>query len=51
MAARKIPINEITLGDVAAAPPKKAPGVKIKEESFEETMAKAIELMKAAKVL
>lgn len=60
MAARKIPINEITLGDVAApavtvltkaAPPKKAPGVKIKEESFEETMAKAIEMMKAAKVL
>lgn len=59
MAARKIPITELELGDVAAPvvtvvanaePPKKAAGVKLQEETIEETTLKAIEMMKEAKV-
>jgi electron transfer flavoprotein beta subunit len=59
MAARKIPIGELTIGDVAAAaatvvanaePPKKAAGVKIQEEAIADSMAKAIAIMKEAKV-
>jgi hypothetical protein len=59
MAARKIPIGELTIGDVAAAaatvvanaePPKKAACVKIQEEAIADSMAKAIAIMKEAKV-
>ena len=59
MAARKIAIGELTFGDVAAAattvianaePPKKAAGVKIQEEAIADSMAKAIAIMKEAKV-
>ena len=59
MAARKIAINELVVDDVAAAaitvlnnaePPKKAAGVKIQEETIEESTLKALEMMKEAKV-
>ena len=59
MAARKIPIGELTLGGVAAPavavianaePPKKEAGVKIQEETIADSMAKAIAMMKEAKV-
>ena len=59
MAARKIPIGELALGEVAAAavavvanaePPKKEAGVKIQEETIADSMAKAIAMMKEAKV-
>lgn len=59
MAARKIPIGELVVGDVAAAavavianaePPKKEAGVKIQEETIADSMAKAIAMMKEAKV-
>ena len=59
MAARKIPIGELAVGEVAAAavavianaePPKKAAGVKIQEETIADSMAKAIAIMKEAKV-
>lgn len=59
MAARKIPIGELELGGVAAPavavianaePPKKEAGVKIQEETIADSMAKAIAMMKEAKV-
>lgn len=59
MAARKIPIGELALGGVAAPavavvanaePPKKEAGVKIQEETIADSMAKAIAMMKEAKV-
>ena len=60
MAARKIPIGELEIGDVVAPavtvvanaePPKKAAGVKINEETLEESMAMALGMMRDAKVL
>ena len=59
MAARKIPIGELEVGGVAAAavsvvanaePPKKEAGIKIQEETIGDSMAKAIAMMKEAKV-
>lgn len=60
MAARKIPIGELEIGVVVAPavtvvanaePPKKAAGVKINEETLEESMAVALGMMRDAKVL
>ena len=60
MAARKIPIGELEIGGVVAPavtvvanaePPKKAAGVKINEETLEESMAVALGMMRDAKVL
>lgn len=65
MAARKIPIDVITGADLGfeadktapavkvtalSEPPKKQAGVKINEKTFEDTMAKAMEVLKEAKV-
>lgn len=59
MAARKIPIGELEVGGVVAAavsvvanaePPKKEAGIKIQEETIGDSMAKAIAMMKEAKV-
>ena len=58
MAARKIPIGELEIGGVVAPavtvvanaePPKKAAGVKINEETLEESMAVALGMMRDAK--
>lgn len=60
MAARKIPIGELEIGGIAAPavtvlanaePPKKAAGVKIQEETIEESISMALGMMKDAKVL
>jgi electron transfer flavoprotein beta subunit len=60
MAARKIPIGELEVGGVVAPavtvvanaePPKKAAGVKINEETIEESIAVALGMMREAKVL
>lgn len=65
MAARRKPIDELKLGDLVAMdqltakirtvseyePPRRAAGVKIKEESEEESAVKAIQMMVDAKVL
>ena len=65
MAARKIPIETLTGADLGleadklvpavkvtglSEPPKKQAGVKINEKTLEETMAKAMEILKEAKV-
>ncbi len=65
MAARRKPIDELNISELAASdkltakiktiaeyePPKRAAGVKIKEESEEESALKAIQMMVDAKVL
>ena len=65
MAARKIPIDTLTAADLGleaeklvpavkvtslSEPPKKQAGIKINEKTLEETMAKAMDILKEAKV-